>query len=81
MIGPHSSPHYSRRFVTKPPRRQARQARGAGREESIQLRPVLLSNPGEFEFGLGVAIAHEGNLLVLAAQYPGFRLRCMTAAT
>src|SRR5262250_3200596 len=30
-----ASPHYSRGFVTKPPRRQARQAHGAGREGSI----------------------------------------------
>ena len=29
------SPHYSRGFVTKPPRRHARRARGAVREGSI----------------------------------------------
>ena len=29
------SPHYSRGFVTKPPRRHARRARGAARERSI----------------------------------------------
>ena len=29
------SPHYSREFVTKPPRRQARRARGAAREGGI----------------------------------------------
>jgi hypothetical protein len=29
------SPHYSRGFVTKSPRRQARRARGAAREGSI----------------------------------------------
>jgi hypothetical protein len=45
----------------------------------LQLRPVLLPNPGEFEFGLGVATAHEGDLLALVPQYPGLRLRCMTA--
>ncbi|MGH7181281.1 MAG: hypothetical protein ACREJN_04795 [Nitrospiraceae bacterium] len=31
----HPSPHYSRGFVTKPPRRQARRARGAAREGGI----------------------------------------------
>src|SRR5881396_2866174 len=33
--GSQSSPHYSREFVTKPPRRQARRARGAVKEEGI----------------------------------------------
>ncbi len=30
-----TSPHYSREFVTKPPRRHARRARGGAKEGSI----------------------------------------------
>jgi hypothetical protein len=35
LMGGEISPHYSRGFVTKPPRQQARRARGAVREEGI----------------------------------------------
>ena len=38
------SPHYSRGFVTKPPRRQARRARGAVRRG--------VASPGSFEGGV-----------------------------